>query len=206
MNKKREDLLNINIGKLIFRSDLGDPNCDTCGGKGYVEFEGVDADVAEHCPNCYTGKYDSTKDTLRHKFRVQSLISNIRHKLFLRGENHDDSKLESPEKELFDEFTPKLKGSTYGSEEYKENLKGLGPALEHHYANNSHHPEHYENGIYGMCLLDLIEMLADWKAATERHDDGDLMTSLKINKERFKMDDTMYNLLVNTARKLGYMK
>jgi hypothetical protein len=31
----------------------------------------------------------------------------------------------------------------------------------------------------------LIEMLADWKAATERHHDGDLAKSLEIHRERF---------------------
>ena len=28
-------------------------------------------------------------------------------------------------------------------------------------------------------------MLADWKAATERHADGDLLRSLRLNTERF---------------------
>ena len=39
--------------------------------------------------------------------------------LFKRAELHDASKMEDPEVEIFDEFTPKLKTSTYGSEEYK---------------------------------------------------------------------------------------
>src|SRR5690554_3471786 len=101
-------------------------------------------------------KYDSTKDTLLHIKRVNELLSLAAIELLARGQEHDNSKLESPEKELFDEYTPKLKDSTYGSDEYKANLKGLEPALKHHYMNNSHHPEHYENGINGMDLFDLI--------------------------------------------------
>ncbi len=55
---------------------------------------------------------------------------------------HDRSKTESPEVECFDEYTPKLKGATYGSDEYKQWLAEMKPALDHHYAANRHHPEH----------------------------------------------------------------
>jgi len=84
--------------------------------------------------------------------------------LFLgaRARSHDASKLEAPEKEMYDEFTPRLRALTYGSDEYKECLKEMGAALKHHYENNSHHPEHFPDGINDMSLLDLIEMLADW--------------------------------------------
>ena len=44
------------------------------------------------------------------------------------------------EKELFDKWTPILKTLEYGSEEYKDSLKNLKVALDHHYENNSHHP------------------------------------------------------------------
>lgn len=143
-------------------------------------------------------KYDSTKDTLLHIKRVSELLSLAAIELLTRGQEHDQTKLGSPEKELFDEYTPKLKDSTYGSDEYKENLKGLGPALKHHYLNNSHHPEHYENGINGMDLFDLIEMFFDWKAAGERHKDGSMERSIEINKDRFKMSDQLVDIFRNT--------
>jgi hypothetical protein len=55
----------------------------------------------------------------------------------------------------------------------------MGDGLKHHYAHNRHHPEFFgEDGVDGMSLVDVIEMLADWKAATEHHDDGDLAKSL----------------------------
>ena len=117
--------------------------------------------------------YDSTKDTIEHIRRVSSLLSKMAMNLLSRGVEHDSSKLRTPEKEVFDEFTPKLKGSTYGSEEYKTFLKEMGKGLENHYAMNHHHPEHYQEGIDGMDLIDLLEMMCDWKAATERHENGD---------------------------------
>jgi hypothetical protein len=88
-------------------------------------------------------------------------------------------------------------------DEYKSYLTGMGEALKHHYAHNSHHPEHYEDGIAGMSLLDLVEMLCDWKAATERHADGDLRRSIEQNQERFGYSDELRSILENTARELG---
>lgn len=145
--------------------------------------------------------YDSTADTLLHIKRVNQLLMQAAAELLRRAAVHDDSKLQSPEKELFDEFTPKLKGCTYGSEEYKEFLSGLKVALGHHYKNNSHHPEHYPNGVNGFDLFDLLEMFLDWKAATERHADGDIMKSIEINKTRFNLSDQVCDIFRNTVER-----
>lgn len=148
--------------------------------------------------------YDSKADTLLHIKRVSELMTEASIELINRANVHDNSKLESPEKEMFDEFTPKLKDCTYGSEEYKGYLKGLKVALDHHYANNSHHPEHYENGVNGFDLFDLMEMFFDWKAATERHADGNIYKSIEINKERFNLSDQTCDMFSNTAKRLGW--
>src|SRR5690554_6575281 len=102
--------------------------------------------------------YDSTKDTLLHIKRVNELLIDCSSELLDRAKVHDNSKLTSPEKELFDEYTPKLKDCTYGCDRYKEYLKELKVALDHHYAENSHHPEHYECGVDDFDLFDFIEM------------------------------------------------
>ena len=151
-------------------------------------------------------KYDSRADTLAHIKRVSQLLTEASCELIKRANVHDDSKLKSPEKEFFDEYTPKLAGSTYGSEEYKKNMAGLKGGLDHHYANNSHHPEHYPNGVNGFDLFDLMEMFFDWKAATERHNDGNIFKSIEINKARFNLSDQMVDILINTAERLGYKR
>jgi len=148
--------------------------------------------------------YDSKDATVLHQHRVGHLLCDAADELIKRSEIHDASKLESPEKELFDEFTPKLAGCTYGSDEYKEFLKGLKVALDHHYANNSHHPEHYENGINGFDLFDLIEMFFDWKAASERHNDGNILKSIEINTERFNLSEQIVSILKNTAERMRF--
>lgn len=147
--------------------------------------------------------YDSRQDTEDHISEVQSRMAKCIENLHGRLLIHDRSKLMSPEKGIFDEMTPLLKGSTYGSDEYKAMLARMKPALDHHYASNSHHPEHYPNGIRGMSLLDLIEMLCDWKAATMRHADGDIFKSVEINQKRFGYSDELKEIFLNTIRELN---
>lgn len=144
--------------------------------------------------------YDSAEDTLKHKQNVMEFIQRMCGDLDRRKILHDNSKLDDPEKKIFDEYTPKLANSIYGSEEYKSYLEGMKVALKHHYANNRHHPEHFENGIKEMNLVDLIEMLADWKAATLRHNDGDIMKSIEINQERFGYGDELKQIFINTVK------
>ena len=139
-------------------------------------------------------------ETQKHIEKVRKYIRFLTDKLTTRGVNHDASKLQSPEIELFTEFTPKLAELEYNSEEYKECLHQLRPALEHHYATYRHHPEHFENGINDMNLIDLCEMIADWKAASERHNTGNLIKSIEINAKRFNIDAQLKQVLLNTAK------
>jgi hypothetical protein len=144
--------------------------------------------------------YDSTTDTLTHIKAVNRLMHFAVKELLDRASQHDVSKLSDEEKPIFDEFTPKLKGCTYGSDEYKGYLQNMKVALDHHYAENSHHPEHYgEEGIAGMGLLDIVEMFFDWVAASKRHADGDIMKSIDINEKRFKIDPQLVAIFRNTA-------
>jgi Family of unknown function (DUF5662) len=149
--------------------------------------------------------YDSRADTLTHSQRVGELVTQLVKELLDRANCHDRSKTLPPEVGVFDEFTPKLKTSTYGSDEYKGYLAAMGEGLAHHYAHNRHHPEHFPDGINDMTLVDLIEMLADWKAATERHNDGDLARSLEIQKERFGISDQLIVILFNTAHHFAWL-
>lgn len=160
-----------------------------------------------------TTTYDSRPETRQHIERVRYFLAKATTNLRIRGGQHDRSKLEEPELSAFDEATPKLASLTYGSEEYKASLRELGPALQHHFEYNDHHPEHFENGVRGMSLMALLEMLCDWRAASERMkqrtDDPEKVVTFESgllhNKERFGISDDLYDILVNTARELGMM-
>lgn len=130
-------------------------------------------------------KYDSTDDTLKHIRCVEELGTTVIAALRLRLRHHDESKLSDEEKPVFDRVTPQLRELKYGSPEYAYALKWMGPALEHHYQHNRHHPEHFQNGILEMDLLDLLEMLIDWYAASKRHPSADFNKSFDINMVRF---------------------
>ena len=226
------------------------PTCKSCGNVLHRDAKGED-----FCPTCESGvgPYDSTNDTLDHIHRVKALMERVGLDVLGRGVSHDATKLLPPEKPIFDEFTPKLKGCTYGSDEYKGYLKEMSKALEHHYRMNRHHPEHFRlwkcsvcdgvfrdaetrpsdcyegnprfcpkccpvgtimecilepranvEGMGGMNLIDLLEMLADWKAASERPADGDIKRSLEINEKRFNIPKPLMQILWNTVRDLGW--
>ena len=142
---------------------------------------------------------DSKLETWAHIETVRKYIKVFTDKLTQRGIDHDKTKLESPEAEGFAKVNEKLKTLTYGTPEYEENLKELQTTLQHHYAKNKHHPEHYKNGVNDMTLIDLLEMMADWKASTYRQHDGNLLQSLEKNAERYGISKQLLQILKNTA-------
>jgi uncharacterized protein DUF5662 len=150
--------------------------------------------------------YDSTVDTTLHIDRVRFLLGKCAIILLERGTRHDASKLEEPEKAIFDAVGNRLAVITYAGEEYKHSLADLKAALDHHYAHNTHHPEHYPNGVDGMSLFDLIEMLMDWKAAGERHPGGmNIVRSIEISSDRFSVGEQLKKILMNTAKEMGWI-
>lgn len=91
--------------------------------------------------------YDSRPETWAHIQRVRYFLDKARLNLDQRRHQHDQSKLVEPELSAFDIATPKLASLEYGSEEYKQSLRDLGPALQHHFRENDHHPEWVDRKI-----------------------------------------------------------
>lgn len=171
-----------------------------------------DAGRDAECPSQRTGRrekntiYDSKVCTRRHIDRVRLLLAKCANNLLKRGVQHDASKLERAEKVAFDAMGKRHLEVTYGSEEYMTSLVELKTALDHHYARNAHHPEHYTNGINGMSLFDLLEMLMDWKATGQGHVGGaDIERCLEIGRKRFGISDQLIQILANTAKELGWI-
>ncbi len=148
-------------------------------------------------------------ETRKHILLVGKYLQAFACELLQRASAHDASKLEDPEKETFEKYTPLLSGVAYGSEEYKTFLREMKPALDHHYAHNKHHPEYNDiNGysfstlndpIRSMDLIDIVEMLCDWLASTERVKGSDIGKSIEINEKRFGINDQLSQLFRNTA-------
>ena len=113
-----------------------------------------------------------------------------------RAKEHDASKLRDPEVSEFSKYEIKRSNAKYGSEEYNENLKALNSALVHHYRCNRHHPQHFGNGMSGMNIMDLIELMCDWQAVAQ-----DIDESIIIGQQRFGYGKPMTKILSNTTNK-----
>ncbi len=147
-------------------------------------------------------KEEYIEETKKHILNVCTNLRTIIGELTERAIDHDNSKLENPELPYFMKYTPKLKKVKFNSPEYKQFLKDLKPALEHHYANNRHHPEHHKEGIQGMNLVDLCELFCDWASSAERTKDGDIRKSCEILQKRFNYSDELKQIFLNTCELL----
>jgi len=81
-------------------------------------------------------------------------------------------------------------------------MAALGPALEHHFSANRHHPEFHKDGVAGMNLLDVVEMLCDWKAASFRSSGGEFRKSVVTSLGRFRIERQLRSVILNTVESL----
>lgn len=139
------------------------------------------------------------RNVLQHISSVKTKISVVTDALVEKGKVHDISKFNKDEFDIMAENFPKLRDTTYGSPEYRELLEINKASIQLHYERNDHHPEYHPMGVNGMNLVNLVEMLCDWLAACDKHEDGDIFKSLLINKERFGLSDQLYEILRNTV-------
>ena len=137
----------------------------------------------------------SNMQVVKHVQAVRANIYSVIRELDDRAMNHDKTKLESPEQDIFGETFEELGKTEYGTAAYDSLLERTKPAIVHHYSKNRHHPEHWPNGIEDMTLIDLCEMICDWKAATARNKDGNIRKSIEINAKRFNMSPQLTKFL-----------
>ena len=143
--------------------------------------------------------------TTLHIAQVRKLMISFAVDLIERSAIHDASKFDPVEQGPLDELE-RIKAEqgevTYGTPEYKERTKLLGPMIEHHYANNSHHPEFHREGIYGIDLLDLVEMVLDWVAAGKaRNPDG--VVRMQYALTNYDVSPMLTAVIQNTYDRMG---
>ena len=124
-----------------------------------------------------------------HREKVKDLCFEFAEALKERGLLHDLSK-ETDEIEA--RGFSVVKSAPYGTQEYVENLENIKESVFRHYENNRHHPEHFENGIRGMNLLDLVEMVMDWKSF------GDAKEHLSRQIKRFDIGEDLASIIWNS--------
>lgn len=148
------------------------------------------------------------EDTYAHMRLVGQSMSDIALEIIIRKSNHDLSKLQPEEQNIYERVTPEFKGVAYGTPEYEQVKAKLGPALEHHYQVNDHHPEHFSNGVSDMNLMQITEMAADWYAAMRRDPNAHLEESLEKLRIKYQIEPQLFAIIANTIywlRDGGYL-
>ena len=74
--------------------------------------------------------------------------------------------------------------------------------LKSHYKRNDHHPEHFENGINDMDLIQLTELICDIQDASKRS--GQTEWNLDAYCEKYGIGDQLKGILVNTKKRMGW--
>lgn len=150
-------------------------------------------------------KTEVLTDILAHISEVAENLEDISHSLIKRAWAHDRSKLEPIEFDAFVQTRPKFKKANYGTKEYQECVDAIKPSIDHHYSKNRHHTAYFEDGFQGMNLIDILEMLADWKAANRRSPDLTFEDSLPKCYEKYGIPKNMQRHIENTLKYLGWI-
>lgn len=140
------------------------------------------------------------QNILGHKRLVGRYLQRVTNALFQRAVEHDYSKFSREEFPQYAAALPRFEKAEYGSEEYKACCKSIQPAIDHHLRVNRHHPEFFPNGVNDMNLIDVVEMVCDWIAASQRVPGNTLR--LDLQKERFGIDDQLFGLISRTVEAL----
>lgn len=142
-------------------------------------------------------------DVYAHKKRVETNLHDMSLELTIRAANHDLSKLQPEEQEIYERVTPEFASVKYGTPEYEAVKAKLGPALEHHYRSNDHHPEHFANGFLDMNAMQLDEVIADWDAAMRRDPNANVDSSLEALRVKYNLEPQLFAIVKNTISWFG---
>ena len=123
---------------------------------------------------------------LRHRGLIQKYLYGLSRKLEACAVEHDLSKLGVDEFAGFVKINKVAREYPYGSKEYKASLKGNN-IINLHFSRNRHHPEYHDAQVADMGLLDIIEMVCDWKSASTVYGKTTLLEALEVQIERFDL-------------------
>jgi hypothetical protein len=131
---------------------------------------------------------------LRHIMTVQVLLRKVARLLLERADQHDLSKLAADELGGMIEIDRIADKKGLNSPEYMAALSG--PAIQLHRSRHSHHPEYHADGVEDMSLLDLVEMVCDWKAANMLRGHPEWRESVEMMADRLDLP-SCYVLMIN---------
>ena len=98
-----------------------------------------------------------------HKTAVEISMNKLAKRIRIRGSRHDNSAMSGLEHAIGSMYSKhKLPTHWISDPTTLGNYpKDIQSAIKSHYENNDHHPEHFENGMYDMNIIQLTEMICD---------------------------------------------
>ena len=140
-------------------------------------------------------------------FQELEEYNDIFDELTLRASNHDRSKFSEPE------LTPYI-WLTWNYHHIQNNIpfelpigmdQKIRDAKIHHFSNNRHHPEWHVD-LNDMTIVDLIEMVCDWKAAGQEFGEKSLVDYAdRVLGKRFHFSQKKINLIWELIHKIDGM-
>lgn len=132
-----------------------------------------------------------------HVHNVEKKLLKLIQILTKRAGEHDKSKLTPPECYGWDLMDKEPK-YPYGSPEYFEKMQRYNYVFKHHYSVNSHHPEHYPQGVLDMDLIDMCEMLCDWLSYKDSFTRKEGIEVIIKQCQRFNVPPEIELMLIHT--------
>jgi len=151
-------------------------------------------------------EFDFLCDTILHVSEVSENLECFLSELKKRGYAHDRSKFKELEFDAFVSTRDKFKKANYGSKEYKECVDIVKPAVDSHYKKNRHHTGFHKDGINDMTLIDIIEMICDWRAASRRSPDKKFEDTLDYAYNKYGIDKQLQRIINNTFKSMGWLE
>ena len=136
----------------------------------------------------------------RHIMTVQLILRTLAREMLNRADAHDLSKLGPDEfggMIAIDRIADKC---GLNSPEYMAALSG--GAIQLHVSRHSHHPEYHVSGVQNMSLLDIVEMVCDWKAANVLRGHPEWNESVRMMSERLGLSSEQIYLINLIASEL----
>ena len=136
----------------------------------------------------------------QHKKGVKNYLEIISMLLNSRALTHDNSKSSNEEYKYYKMANSVNRNNFKTYEEYLDFIKPtLNKGLKHHYENNRHHPEYFDNGIEDMTLIDVLEMIADWYISIKQNG-KELDNEIKYNFDKYNVSEQLRKIIMNTYK------
>lgn len=143
---------------------------------------------------------DFDKKLKEHKLKVCYLMNWIGALISGRAMTHDNSKTTDEEYKYYKMVNNVNRNDFKTYEAYMDYIKPtLNKGLKHHYENNRHHPEHFDNGVDDMNIVDIIEMMVDWKASIEQNGKN-LYEEVEYNFKKYNISEQLQKIILNTYK------